>query len=349
MTSPKTYKEAGVDIDAGSEATDRIKRWVKRTSTPQVLSEIGLFGGLFDVSALPEKQPVLVSSVDSVGTKTKVAVACNRFDTLGVDIVNHCANDILVQGARPLFFLDYIALGKLDPEQIEQLVKGVSDGCVANGCALVGGEMCEMPDVYAGGDIDLVGSIVGVVDKPKILDGSKVAAGDHLIGIASSGLHTNGYTLARKVLYNDDPARISDRPEGWSKTLGEALLAPHRSYVGVILPLLQKGLIHGMAHITGGGIPGNLSRTIPDGLEARVNLGSWPIPPLFQLLAEKTGADNDELYRTFNMGVGMVVCVPAESADEVLESLNTPEAPAWRIGEVVRAESDVPRVRLVAQ
>ena len=347
MTSPKTYKEAGVDIDAGSQATDRIKQWVKRTSTPQVLSEIGLFGGMFDLSGLPEREPVLVSSVDSVGTKTKVAVACNRFDTIGVDIVNHCVDDILVQGARPLFFLDYIALAKMDPDQIEQVVKGVSDACVANGCALVGGEMCEMPDVYSSGDIDLVGSIVGVVDKSKILDGSKVSEGDKLIGIASSGLHTNGYTLARKVLYDDDPAKASDVPEGWDRSVGEALIAPHRSYFSPVWPLLEKDLVHGMAHITGGGIPGNLSRSIPEGLCAQVHLNSWPIPPLFSLLAERTGAPTDELYKTFNMGIGFILCVAADLADEILGRLDTPEVPAWLIGEVTAEETGGGRVRLV--
>ncbi len=347
MTSPKTYKEAGVDIEAGSQATDRIKQWVKRTSTPQVLSEIGLFGGMFDISGLPEKQPVLVSSVDSVGTKTKVAVACNRYDTIGIDIVNHCVDDILVQGARPLFFLDYIALAKMDPDQIEQVVKGVSDACVENGCALVGGEMCEMPDVYSDGDIDLVGSIVGVVDKSRILDGSKVSDGDTLIGIASSGLHTNGYTLARKVLYDDDPSLASETPEGWNMTIGEALLAPHRSYFPKVWPLLEEGVVHGMAHITGGGITGNLSRTIPNGLSAQIRLSSWPVPPLFQLLAEKTGAAVDELYQTFNMGIGFILCVPEESSKEILVKIDSPDAPAWIIGDVIPQIDGGPQVALI--
>ena len=347
MTTPRTYKEAGVDIDAGSRATDRIKQWVKKTSTPQVLSDIGLFGGLFDLSGLPEKEPVLVSSVDSVGTKTKVAVACNRFDTIGIDIVNHCVDDILVQGARPLFFLDYIALGEMNPEKIEQIVKGISDACVENGCALIGGEMCEMPDVYSGGDVDLVGSIVGVVDKPKILDGSKVSAGDQLIGIASSGLHTNGYTLARKVLYHDDPELAKEKPEGWTESIGEALLAPHRSYFPQVWPLLEEGLIHGMAHITGGGIPGNLSRTIPEGLSAQIELSACPKPPLFQLLAEKTKASQEELYRTFNMGIGFILCVPKDQTTHILAKVDSPKSAAWVIGQVVEQTSDEPSVQIL--
>jgi phosphoribosylformylglycinamidine cyclo-ligase len=344
---PITYKDAGVDIDAGDLATRRIKEIVRKTYTPQVLSEIGLFGGLFDVSSLPESRPVLVSSVDSVGTKTKTAVACGRYDTIGHDIVNHCTNDILVQGARPLFFLDYIALGHLDPDNIAEIVGGVSSACLANECALIGGEMCEMPDVYSDGDIDLVGSIVGVVDRPRLLDGSRVSKGDVLIGLASSGLHTNGFTLARKALYGDCPEKLREVPSGFERSLGEELLEPHRSYFKTLWPLLEEERIHAMAHITGGGIPGNLARVLPEGLRVEIHTKSWPRPPIFQLLAEKTQAPEEELYRTFNMGVGMVLCVASGETDSIRETLSESGADNWRIGEVLSGEKGRPPVELL--
>jgi len=347
MDKPTTYKDAGVDIDAGNRATQRIKELVRQTYTPQVLSEVGLFGGLFDVSDLPESQPVLVSSIDSVGTKTKVAVACGRFDTIGRDIVNHCINDILVQGARPLYFLDYIALGHLDPDHIGEIVKGVADACSANGCALIGGEMCEMPDVYSGGDIDLVGNVVGVVDRSRILDGARVVEGDRLIGLASSGLHTNGYTLARKALYGDNPRRLDEIPPGFDRTLGEVLLEPHRSYYPTLWPLLEKGLVHAMAHITGGGIPDNLVRVLPKGLQAFVAADSWPKPPLFHLLARETQAPHEELFRTFNMGVGMILCVSPENESSVVKSLDRANLGAWDIGEIKPGLPDKAGVTLV--
>ena len=340
---PITYKDAGVDIDAGERATRRIKELVRKTYTPRVLSEVGLFGGLFDVSELPESQPVLVSSVDSVGTKTKIAVGCGRYDTIGHDIVNHCTNDILVQGARPLFFLDYIALGHLDPDNIAEIVGGVSSACLENECALIGGEMCEMPDVYTEGDIDLVGSIVGVVDRPRILDESRVSKGDILIGLASSGLHTNGFTLARKALYGDCVEKLHEVPSGLERSLGEELLEPHRSYFKTLWPLLEREAIHAMAHITGGGIPGNLARVLPRDLRAEVHTNSWPRPPIFQLLAEKTQAPDEELYRTFNMGVGMVLCVSASDLGAILEAVSSPAMGAWQIGEIgIRKDGQSP-------
>lgn len=346
MTKPFTYKDAGVDIDAGARATRGIKDIVKSTYNKRVLSEVGLFGGLFDVSDLPEKQPVLVSSVDSVGTKTKVAVQYGKFDSIGHDIVNHCINDILVQGARPLFFLDYIALGFLDPDQIAEIVGGVAEACIENQCALVGGEMCEMPDVYSEGDIDLVGSVVGVVDKPKILDGSKVQEGDRLIGLASSGLHTNGYTLARKALYGDHPEKLLEGNCDLGCSLGEALLAPHRSYFPSVWPLLEKDLVHAMAHITGGGIVDNLARVLPESLAARVEIDAWPRPPLFELLAEKSQAPNSELYRAFNMGIGMILCVAPEQTDAIRESVVGAGIEAWEIGEIDARSGDEAPVRL---
>lgn len=340
MTQPFTYKDAGVDIDAGNEATSRIKGLVALTRTANVLSEVGGFGGLFSVAECPERLPVLVSSIDSVGTKTKVAVACNRFDTIGRDIVNHCTNDILVQGARPLFFLDYVALGKLDPSQMEKIVQGVAEACVENQCALIGGEMCEMPDVYQHGDVDLVGCIVGVVAKPRILDGSRVREGDRLIGLESSGLHTNGYTLARKALYGDDPARIHEKPDGWEATIGEVLLVPHRSYFPVLWPLIDADKIHALAHITGGGITGNLARVIPDGLVAHIDTASWNPAPVFQLLAEKTQAPREELYRTFNMGIGMIAALAADQVDSALDEVRASGIGAWDIGSVSKESND---------
>jgi phosphoribosylformylglycinamidine cyclo-ligase len=347
MTQPMTYKDAGVDIEAGSLATSKIKQVVARTYNSRVLSEVGLFGGLFDISDLPEKQPVLVSSVDSVGTKTKVAVACGRFDTIGHDIVNHCANDILVQGARPLFFLDYVALGKLDPDQMTAIVTGVAEACIENDCVLIGGEMCEMPDVYSGGDIDLVGSVVGVVDKPKILDGSRVKAGDTLIGLASSGLHTNGWTLARKALYESAPERLNEVPEGLGITLAEALLAPHRSYLKHLWPLLEEDRIHAMAHITGGGIPDNLARVLPEGLCAEVRIDAWPRPVLFEMLAAATQASTEELYRTFNMGVGMIVCADTSIGPELVSRITESGCVAWEIGGIRECEPGGKPVELI--
>ncbi len=339
MSQPLTYKDAGVDIDAGEETTRRIRQYVKSTANAHVLSETGSFGGLFRLMGCPETDPVLVSSVDGVGTKMKVAAAMGRYDTVGHDIVNHCVNDILVQGARPLFFLDYIGANKVLPGQVAEIVKGISEACLNHNCCLIGGETAEMPDVYGPGDIDLVGTIVGVVERNAILDGSRTGLGDRLIGLASSGLHTNGYTLARKAL------GISDSPAGpgvellgqlgGDRPLGDLLLAPHRSYFKALWPLLEAEMIHAMAHITGGGIPGNLCRVIPAGLRARVDTSSWKIPPLFELLAEKTQAPKAELFRAFNMGTGMILCVDPNQVSSVIESLSTQDCEAWEMGEIV--------------
>jgi len=334
-TKCMTYKDAGVDIDAGSEATDRIKGLVQKTANRHVLSEVGQFGGLYDLAGIGEANPVLVSSIDSVGTKMKVAVEMGRFDTVGRDIVNHCTNDILVQGARPIFFLDYIAVGIMAPDRMEDIVSGIAAACIENDCVLIGGELCEMPEVYSSVDVDLVGSVVGLVDRSKILDGSRVSDGDRLIGVASSGLHTNGYTLARKALYGESPEKLHEVPEGLARTLGEELLEPHRGYFKPLWPLLEEGSIHAMAHITGGGIPGNLSRIIPDDLTAEVNLRTWEPAPIFQLLQGATGAPTDELYRTFNMGVGMILCVAPEEATGVIDHVRGFDIEALEIGKVV--------------
>jgi phosphoribosylformylglycinamidine cyclo-ligase len=339
MSRPVTYKEAGVDIDAGEESARRIKSLAARTATSQVLSQVGSFGGLFRLAGCPEKDPVLVSSVDGVGTKMKVAAALGRYGTVGHDIVNHCANDILVQGARPLFFLDYIGANRVIPEQIASLVEGIAEACLAHGCCLIGGETAEMPDVYGPGDIDLVGTIIGIVDRPKLLDGSRVAEGDCLIGLASSGLHTNGYTFARKALYGDSPEKLNQTPPGWNTTVGEALLEPHRSYFKALWPLLEQGRIRALAHITGGGIPGNLCRVIPDGLQARVDTGAWERPPLFRLLAEKTQAPEAELFRAFNMGIGMILAAAPEKAAPILDAIRSCGIEAMKIGAVAGRES----------
>jgi phosphoribosylformylglycinamidine cyclo-ligase len=334
MTQPYTYKEAGVDIEAGEEATRRIKQLVAQTTNAQVLSEIGNFGGLFRMMGCPEQDPVLVSSIDGVGTKMKVAIAMNCYNTVGHDIVNHCVNDILVQGARPLFFLDYLGAHKVIPDQIAELVKGISEACQVHRCCLIGGETAEMPDVYGPGEIDLVGCMIGVVAKEKILTSSQVKAGDRLIGLASTGLHTNGYTLARKVLYGEHPEKLFQPLESMEITLGEALLVPHRSYFKVLWQLLEAAQLHAMAHITGGGIPGNLCRVIPADLQACVKVGSWQCPPLFVILGKRTALPREELYRTFNMGIGMVLCVAPEVVECVLQHIRQDGIQAVEIGEI---------------
>ena len=298
-----SYAAAGVDIDAGSKAVELIKGHVRGTFRPEVLGDIGGFGGLFQLGKY--EQPVLVSSTDSVGTKLKIACALNRHDTIGIDLVNHCVNDIFVCGAEPLFFLDYIGLGKLIPEQVECIVKGLATACRAVNCALIGGEMAELPGIYAEGDYDLVGFIVGVVERDKIIDGHSIRTGDALLGLPSSGLHTNGYSLVRKV-FGIDGDRSWDvfYPE-LGRTLGDELLEPHRCYY----PLLKEVLPHikGMAHITGGGLMDNVPRILPKGLAARFRAGTWPILPIFPLIQRRGNIAMDEMYRVFNMGLGMVV------------------------------------------
>ncbi len=344
MSQPLTYKDAGVDIEAGEETTRRIKALVKSTANEHVLSETGGFGGLFRLEGCPETDPVLVSSVDGVGTKMKVAAGMGRYDTVGHDIVNHCVNDILVQGARPLFFLDYIGANKVLPAQVAEIVKGIAEACRKHGCCLIGGETAEMPDVYGPGDIDLVGSIVGVVERAAILDGSRTGLGDRLIGLASNGLHTNGYTLARKALAPEGNWNLV--PPGFDRSIGELLLEPHRSYFKAVSYLLEEEEIHAMAHITGGGIPGNLCRVMPADLQAKVDTRAWKVPPLFELLATKTQVPRAELFRAFNMGVGMILCVDPANVSSVLDSVATEDCEAWEIGEVVERTAGAPAVVL---
>ena len=336
------YKSSGVDIDAGNETVRRIKSLARATFTPGVLSEIGSFGGLFQLDRESYREPVLVSSADGVGTKLKVAFMTGRHHTVGADLVNHCVNDILVQGAQPLFFLDYLATGKLSPDVAEQVIAGVARGCRDNGCALIGGETAEMPGFYADGEYDIAGFIVGVVDKPKIIDGRSIVQGDALIGLPSAGLHTNGYSLARRVLF--DLHRLP--PNGVHPELGmsvaDALLAPHRSYLRPIRPLLDAEIVKGLAHITGGGITENLPRILPDGCGAVIHPGTWSVPPLFRLLQRLGSIPASEMFRAFNMGVGLIVACDAERAQDVLGLLaRAGEREARIIGQVAGGDRTV--------
>jgi phosphoribosylformylglycinamidine cyclo-ligase len=336
-----TYAEAGVDIKAGDQAVERIKTLARKTFNSQVLSEIGSFGGFFRPDIKGVKSPVLIASADGVGTKLKIAFMTGKHDTVGEDLVNHCVNDILVHGARALFFLDYIATGKLDPAVIGDIVSGFSRGCCNNGVALLGGETAEMPDFYTPGEYDLAGFIVGLVDEDKVVNGSKIAEGDVCIGLASNGLHTNGYSLARKIVFEvagggpDDPL-----PES-GMTLGQALLKTHRCYAPLIFPLLEKYPVKGMAHITGGGLPGNLNRIIPDGLSARVHKEVVPVLPIFRFMQKEGGIETDEMYRAFNMGIGYVIVVDPKCADQVIGSLAEMGEKAWRIGEITPGSQKV--------
>lgn len=327
------YRQSGVDIDAGNEVVRRIKALARGTYTPGVLSGIGSFGGLFALDG-STVDPVLVASADGVGTKLKVAFMTGVHDTIGVDLVNHCVNDILVQGARPLFFLDYLATGRLAPDVAEQIVRGVAAGCRDNGCALLGGETAEMPGFYADGEYDVAGFIVGVVPKADVVDGRDIGAGDVLIGLPSSGLHTNGYSLARRIVFDHLGLRVDSVVPELQETVGEALLRPHRTYLPVVRPLLERRLIKGMAHITGGGLTENLPRTLPDGRRPKVDRGSWTVPPLFQWLQQAGNIADDEMFRAFNMGVGLVLVVDHARADEVLGQLSASGEAAWVLGHV---------------
>jgi phosphoribosylformylglycinamidine cyclo-ligase len=324
-----SYKEAGVDIDAGNRAVDLIKEKVRSTFGPQVLTGIGGFGSLFAFSGY--REPVLVASADGVGTKIKIAIAMDRHDTIGVDLVNHCVNDILTCGATPLFFLDYVAMGKLSPEKIAQLVGGLADACKANGCALVGGETAEMPGIYSGDDYDLAGFIVGAVERDQIVDGSRIKAGDLVWGLPSSGLHTNGYSLVRQVLKGHPLDRYW--PE-LGRPLGDELLQPHRCYLKTVQRVRAEVDIRGMAHITGGGIPGNVSRIIPAGKKAVFRWGKWPVQPIFTMIQQRGTIPIQEMLRVFNMGLGFVMICPAADLDAVRRL--APEA--LLVGEIVSSK-----------
>jgi len=335
------YRDSGVDIDAGNETVRRIKSLAKATFTPGVLSDIGSFGGLFRLDRDRYQDPVLVSSADGVGTKLRVAFLAGRHETVGTDLVNHCVNDVLVQGAVPLFFLDYLATGRLSPDVAEQVISGVARGCRENDCALVGGETAEMPGFYADGEYDIAGFIVGVVEKSQIVDGRHVVVGDVLIGLPSAGLHTNGYSLARRVLFDVAGYDVQSVVPEIGTTVGDALLAPHRSYLRAMRPLVSEGLIKGMAHITGGGITENLPRMLPLGCSARVERGAWSVPALFTLLQKRGAIGTDEMFRTFNMGIGLIAICAASAANAVMDSLERSGEEPVRIGQVISGDRDV--------
>lgn len=315
------YKQSGVDIEAGNEVVRRIRGLARATFTPGVLSDLGSFGGLFTLAPSGFRDPVLVASADGVGTKLRVAFMSGVHDTVGVDLVNHCVNDILVQGARPLFFLDYLATGRLEPDVAVRIVDGLARACRDNDCALLGGETAEMPGFYGDGEYDLAGFIIGAVERDRIIDGRGIVAGDVVIGLPSSGLHTNGYSLARRIVFDRLALGVNDYVPELGCTVGDALLAPHRSYLPVIGPLLDGGTIKGMAHITGGGITDNLPRILPEGTSAAIRLTSWPVPPVFRWLQDQGVVPEAEMLRTFNMGVGMIVVGGAADAEKIRRAL----------------------------
>ena len=321
MSKRFTYAQSGVDINVADEAKQQIKKLVRQTFTKGVMSEIGKFGGMYSGKFPGYKNPILVSSVDGVGTKLKLAVAMNKFDTVGIDLVNHCVDDILVHGAKALFFLDYMGMARTSPKKVSSIMKGFVKACKAEGCALVGGETAQMPDVYSGEDLDLVGLIVGIVDKDKMLDGSKIRPGDRLIGLPSTGLHTNGYTLARKLLLEKKKLKLSKYIPELKNTLGAELLKPHRSYSKAVFGLLKKFDIHGLAHITGGGFRDNLPRVLPKEVGIRIYKQSFPVLPIFSLIQRLGNIEDGEMYRTFNMGIGMVIMVSEKDSAKVLAEL----------------------------
>lgn len=334
------YQNAGVSLDAGYESVRRIKAHTERTRNAGMMSSIGAFGGLFDLAPYAITDPVLVSGTDGVGTKLKLAIDADRHNTVGIDCVAMCVNDVLAQGAQPLFFLDYIAMGKVNPAKVEALVKGVADGCVQAGCALIGGETAEMPDFYPGGDYDIAGFCVGIAERSRLLSPANVNVGDIVIGLASSGLHSNGFSLVRKILFKDK-AHTLDEPFGDS-TLGEILLTPTAIYVQPVLDVLSQVNVHGIAHITGGGFHENMPRCLQDNQGLLIDQGSWPIPPVFDLLKTEGQIPDDELYHVFNMGIGMILIVDPSDVDTTCSILTQHQQAAYRIGRV----TDTPGVKV---
>jgi phosphoribosylformylglycinamidine cyclo-ligase len=341
VTKPITYNDAGVDIDAATHATDKIKELARRTFNQRTLSEIGSFGGMFDGAFPSLKQPVLVASADGVGTKLKIAFITGVHTTIGRDLVNHCVNDILVQGARPLFFLDYIATGKLLPDVVADIVEGVANGCRENGCVLLGGETAEMPDFYSAGEYDVAGFIVGVADREKIIDGKTIVPGDVLLALPSVGLHTNGYSLARKLFFEVEDYKVETRLDELEMTVGDALLQPHLSYLKPLDGLLDSGMVKGLAHITGGGLTDNIPRILPPGCAVNLNKGSWPVLPVFKLMQQIGNVSEAEMYRTFNMGVGMVIVCSPQDQQSITSQLSDHDTACFEIGRVVEGEPKV--------
>jgi phosphoribosylformylglycinamidine cyclo-ligase len=342
-----TYKDAGVDIAAGNSFVNMIKPLVKATSRPEVMADIGGFGGLFALNTVKYRNPVLVSGTDGVGTKLKIAFMADRHDTIGIDLVAMCVNDIIVQGAEPLFFLDYLATGRLLPEKAADIVKGIAEGCIQAGCALIGGETAEMPGFYADGEYDVAGFAVGVVERDNIIDGTGISVGNNLIGIASSGLHSNGYSLARKLIFERMGLTIDSELAGTGRTVCEELLTPTRIYIRSIMNLLKDFRINGIAHITGGGLLENIPRILPKGCKASVYLNRWERPLLFNIMQDAGNVERDEMYRTFNMGIGMVLAVAEHESEDILNRLHGLGEQAWLIGGITACPEGSECVELV--
>jgi len=338
----KSYKETGVDIDLADHIVKKIKPLIGKTSIPGVLGDIGGFGGLFSLAEQKYKEPVLVSSTDGVGTKLKIAFALDKHDSVGIDLVAMCVNDIVTCGAKPLFFLDYISLGKLSEKVVVKLIKGITEGCKMAECALLGGETAEMPGFYLEGEYDLAGFAVGIVEKSKIIDGRKIKEGDSVIGIASNGLHSNGFSLVRKVLLESNKYKIEDKVSSFGEYLGEELLTPTKIYVHPVLHLLEKYKILGIAHITGGGLLENIPRILPEGVSVQINQKSWPKPTIFSLIQKEGEISDKEMYRTFNMGIGMVLVVRSDKAEQIIDELKQLIFSSYLIGRVVKRETRVP-------
>ena len=340
MEKKLTYRDAGVDIDAGNLSVKLIKDSVKATYRPEVLGDLGGFGGLFAMST-KYKEPVLVSGTDGVGTKLRLAFILDKHDTIGQDAVAMCVNDILVQGAEPLFFLDYLAVGKLEPEQVADVVKGVANACKESGCALIGGETAEMAGFYAEGEYDIAGFAVGAVEKSKIITSEKVKAGDVILGLPSSGVHSNGYSLVRKIVFDVKGFKGDEYIDELGKTIGEELLTPTRLYPKSCLPLIEKFDIHGMVHVTGGGYYENIPRALPEDMGAEIDATSWPVPPIFNLLKEWGNVDWHEMYRTFNMGIGMIIIASADEAEKIKADLQARNEVIYEIGKVTQGSHEV--------
>ena len=341
MTKPISYSDAGVDIDVATHATDRIKELARTTFNQRTLSEIGSFGGMFDGAFPKLAEPVLVASADGVGTKLKIAFATGIHNTVGADLVNHCVNDILVQGARPLFFLDYIATGKLSSDIVAQVIEGIARGCRENDCVLLGGETAEMPGFYGEGEYDIAGFIVGVVDKKQIIDGKNISPGDVLLALPSVGLHTNGYSLARKLFFEVGGYEPKTQLPDVGTTAGQALLQPHVSYLRPLEGLLDTGMIKGLAHITGGGLLDNIPRILPEGTAVEIIKGSWPVLEVFQLMQKIGNVTEREMYRTFNMGVGMVIVCSPEHVQEIKGHIERNQTNCYQIGMVISGNHEV--------
>ena len=335
------YRQAGVNIDAGNEAVERMKKHVKKTFRPEVLTGLGGFGALFKPDLTGMEEPVFVSGTDGVGTKLKIAIAMDKHDTIGIDAVAMCVNDVIVQGAEPLFFLDYLACGKIIPEKIEAIVKGIADGCLQAGCSLIGGETAEMPGMYQDDDYDIAGFTVGIVDQKHVIDGSNVKEGQVLIGLASSGVHSNGFSLVRKVLLEDGKLSLGDYVDELGAELGSVLLEPTKIYVKSVLSTVRKFQVSGLVHVTGGGFYDNIPRILPKGLQAEIRDGSWKTPPIFSLIQNVGGISDYDMLRTFNMGIGMILVVDSTDSRDILDHLQSLGEEAYEIGTVKKGTKEV--------